>query len=286
MLSRRAFAAATLASIGRAPGASRINSTIGGVRIGASGYSFKSMTLDGCIDAMQLIGLGACEVWFRHIEPKMSRDELRTWRETASLEPYRAAGARYRAAGIEPIAFTYDMKEDYSDMELDRGFAMAKAVGAPRIATSTTFKVLDRLLPLMERHKMEVAFHGHTESHDPNQFAGPDSFLKVLTLSPYAKVNLDIGQFVGAGFDPLPFIKAHHANITVLHIRDGKYGQKTKPRWGTGDVPIGQLLQLVQREKYPMIADIECDYPGDTDTVAEVTKCFQFVKEALAGAEK
>jgi sugar phosphate isomerase/epimerase len=273
MISRRTFG---LLAIGSAYGA-----TIHGVRIGASGYSFQSSPLDGSIQAMQQIGLGFVEVWFRHIEPKASRKELRSWRLSTPLTIFEEAGRKYREAGIEPVAYTFDMKEDFTDAELDRGFQMAKAVGVNRIATSTTFTVAKRLLPLMDKYRMEVAFHGHANAADENQFAGPDSFRRVLAMSPYARINLDIGQYVAAGFDPLPFIREHHDRIPVMHIRDGKKGGATKLPWGTGDTPIREVLQLLKQERYPIVADIEYDYNGPRGTVAEIEACFQFCKRSL-----
>jgi sugar phosphate isomerase/epimerase len=128
---------------------------------------------------------------------------------------------------------------------------------------------------------MEVAFHGHTNTADPNEFAGPDSFRRALSMSPFARINLDIGQFLGAGFDAIPFIEEQHAKIPVLHIRDGQRGQRGKVPWGTGEVPIKGVLQLLKREKYPIVADIEYDYGGATEPLTEIKKCFEFCKNAL-----
>jgi sugar phosphate isomerase/epimerase len=86
-----------------------------------------------------------------------------------------------------------------------------------------------------------------------------------LAAAAFARINLDIGQFLGAGFDPVPFIVEQHARIPVLHIRDGQRGQRGKVRWGTGEVPIKEGLQLLKREKYATVADIEYDYDGGTD---------------------
>lgn len=183
--------------------------------------------------------------------------------------------------GIDKIAFTHDMKDDFTDAELERPFLMAKALGAPRICASTTLSVARRLVPLMAKHRMEVAFHGHTNADDPNEFAGPDSFRKALAMSPFARINLDIGQLLGAGFDAVPFIQEQHAKIPVLHIRDGQRGQRGKLPWGTGEVPIKDVLQLLKREKYPIVADIEYDYNGATKPLIEVRKCFDFCKDAL-----
>ena len=280
MISRRTFGKVALGAL---PAAARANidSRVHGVRIGVSGYSFQSLPLEGAIDAIKTIGLGATEVWFRHIEPKTSREELRAWRLSVPLDHFRRIGKLYDDAGIEKIAFTHDMKDDFTDAELERPFEMAKALGAARIATSTTLTVARRLVPLMEKHRMEVAFHGHINIADPNEFAGPDSFRKALAMSPWSRINLDIGQFIGAGFDAVPFIAEQHARIPVLHIRDGIRGQRGKVTWGTGDVRIKDVLQLLKREKYPIVADIEYDYGGAADPWNEVRKCFAYCKSAL-----
>lgn len=286
MISRRQFArfatGALPIAVARAAATKKIDSTIAGVRIGASGYSFQSLPLDAAIQAMRQIGLGSVEVWFRHIEPKLPRQQLREWRLSAPLDEYSRVARKYEEAGIDIVAFTYDMKEDFTDAELDRGFEMARALGASRIATSSTFRVAARLVPLMERHRIQVAFHGHTNAADPNEFAGPDSFRRVLSMSPWARINLDIGQFVAAGFDPLPFIAEQHANIPVMHIRDGKPGLGTKLPFGAGATPIAEVLRLLSRERYAIAADIEYDY-GGAEPLREIEKCLQFCREALAG---
>jgi sugar phosphate isomerase/epimerase len=197
------------------------------------------------------------------------------------LAEFQRIGKLYDDAGIEKIAFTHDMKDDFTDAELERPFEMAKALGAARIASSTTLTVARRLVPLMEKHRMEVAFHGHINVDDLNEFAGPDSFRKTLAMSPWSRINLDIGQFMGAGFDAVSFIEEQHAKIPVLHIRDGIRGQRGKVPWGTGDVRIKDVLQLLKREKYPTVADIEYDYGGAGDPWNEVKKCFAYCKSAL-----
>jgi len=281
MISRRNFSRLALAGLPALSHAAKIDSTVHGVRIGVSGYSFQHSSLDEAIEIMKSTGLGATEVWFRHIEPKTTREDLRAWRLSVPLDEFRKIGKKYDDAGIEKIAFTHDMRDDFTDDELDRPFLMAKALGAERIATSSTLTVAKRLVPLMEKHRMEVAFHGHTNAADPNEFADPDSFRKALTMSPFARINLDIGQFLGAGFDPVPFIAEQHARIPVMHIRDGQRGQRGKVRWGTGEVPIKEVLQLLKREKYPIVADIEYDYDGAADPHHEVKRCFDYCKSAL-----
>ena len=54
--------------------------------------------------------------------------------------------------------------------------------------------------------------------------------------------------------------------------------------WGQGDTPIKEVLQMMKQEKYTFPATIELEYntpPGST-TMAELAKCLQFAKDALA----
>jgi hypothetical protein len=90
-----------------------------------------------------------------------------------------------------------------------------------------------------------------------------------MAMSKQFAVNLDIGHFVAAGFDPVEYIQAHHDKILILH------GVK-------GDTPIKQVLQLLRDKKWPIKAFIEYEYPGKDDAVTEVKKCFRYCQDALA----
>ncbi len=51
--------------------------------------------------------------------------------------------------------------------------------------------------------------HNHSNLTDPNEFATPQSFMTALEMSPWFRINLDIGHFTAADFDALPFLEAH-----------------------------------------------------------------------------
>jgi sugar phosphate isomerase/epimerase len=95
--------------------------------------------------------------------------------------------------------------------------------------------------------------------------------------SPYICVNLDIGHFVAAGFDPVDYITKHHDRIVTLHIKDRKKGLGPKSpvlRFGQGDTPIKEVLQLLEKEKYKIPANIEHEVEGQP--------AMEGVKESLA----
>ena len=284
------------------------DSKVAGVRIGVQTYSYRDLprpagaadSVDVVIKAMTESGLSECELFSPQLEPQFSsgargargapptpealkaRDDLRKWRLEASLDHFRNARKKFEAAGINVHAFCYNMNASFTDAELERGFEMTKAMGAEVMTTSTTMDVARRLAPLADKHKMTVGLHGHSNITDPNEFATPESFAAAMKLSKYLKVNLDIGHFTAANYDPLAYIKEHHAQITNLHLKDRKKNQGDNTPWGQGDTPIREVVQLLKRERWPIPADIEYEYRGEGSSPQEVRKCFEYAKQALA----
>ena len=116
-------------------------STFAGVRIGLQSYSFRDMSLDEGIAAMNDLGITSCELWEVHVEPRElrqpeNRERLRRWRTTISLDYFEEIGARFTEAGIELNSYNLSFKDHFSDAEIDRGFEMARALGAPAITAS------------------------------------------------------------------------------------------------------------------------------------------------------
>src|ERR1035438_9359030 len=131
---------------------------------------------------------------------------------------------------------------------------------------------------------MMVGFHGHDSTDRPNEVSTPETFATVMSYSQYHGVNLDIGHFVAANFDPLAYIKEHHARITNLHIKDRKKDHGANMPFGEGDTPIREVLNFVAKEKYTFPANIEFEYrvPEGSDVKTEVAKCLKYCKDALA----
>jgi sugar phosphate isomerase/epimerase len=282
MHSRRDFARIALAGVPLSIAFAKINSTVHGVRLGAQTYSFRDRPLDGVIQALVEVGLGDCELYAPHVEPKANREDLRKWRLTVSMDEFKAVKKKFDDAGISVYAYNYSFSDDFTDAEIDRGFDMAHALGAGVITASATVSSARRVVPFAEKHDMSVAYHGHSNIKNPNEFAKPESFAQALAMSPRFMVNLDIGHFTAAGYDAAEYIQAHHDRILVLHLKDRKKDEGPNVPWGQGDTPIKQVLQLLKEKKYPMRAFIEYEYKGIDDAVTEVKRCLQDCKDALA----
>jgi len=301
MLTRREFGALALSTVAL-PSVLRAQ-MVSGVRLGVQTYSFRELTrppggdlVDPIIAAMKDCGLTECELWAPQIEPPSSfgrgrptpeqaqqaRDAAKTWRLETPLDHFRTIRKRFESAGMTIYAFNYSPNNSFTDAEIDRGFEMAKALGAEIITASATIEAARRMAPFAAKHKMPVAMHNHSNVTDPNEFATLESLATALTLSPLFRINLDIGHFTAANYDAVAYIREHHASITNLHLKDRKKEQGPNTAWGTGDTPIRQVLQLLKQERWPIRAYIEYEHNGEAGPVDEVKKCFAFAKSALA----
>jgi sugar phosphate isomerase/epimerase len=244
---------------------------------------------------MKACGLTECELWAPQIEPvfasgrgappeqvQRDRDALRKWRLETPLDHFRGIRKKFESAGITLYAFNYSPNGSFTNEEIDRGFEIAKTLGAEIITASATLEAARGMAPFADKHRMVVAMHNHSNTSDPNEFATTESFAAALKMSSHFKVNLDIGHFTAANYDAVSYLREHHANITNLHIKDRKKSQGDNTPWGTGDTPIRDVLQMLKRERWPIRAYIEYEYKGTAGAIDEVKKCFDFVRNALA----
>ena len=281
MVTRREFSKLALAAVPVAALAS-IDSKIRGVQIGVQSYSFRDRSLQDAIKGMAEVGLGECELYEGHVEPKLGRDDLRKWRTTVSMDHFRGVRKKFDDAGILLYAYNYSFRDNFTDEEIARGFEMAHALGVSIITASSTLSVVDRVDREAQKARIKVGFHGHSDVKHPNEFSTPETFEKAMAgRSPYINVNLDIGHFFAAGFDPVDFITRHHERIVTLHLKDRKKDNGENMPFGQGDTPIKAVLQLLEKDKFDSPANIEYEDKG-ADTVEEVKKCFEYCKQALA----
>jgi len=299
----------------------RIDSTVSGVRLGTITYSFRDLprtpgkdNIDDLIRALTECRIGEIELYSPNLEPapasaarpassgpaygvarsapvpptpeqiaqrNADREALRQFRLTTPASYYQAIRRKFDDAGISVFAYTLGFNPDFTDDEIEAGFAQAKALGVDLIATSTTMNVAQRVAPFADKHKIRVAVHGYAKILDPNQFGSPESFAKALAMSKYMRVNLDIGHFTAANYDAVAYIKENHEHITHLHVKDRRNKDGVNEPFGDGDTPIKPVLTLLRDNKWPIRAFVEYEYPGMGTSVEEVKKCMDYLKAAL-----
>lgn len=285
-LSRRDFARTALAGV---PLAFAKAAKTNGVIIGVMTYSYRALPVppgaervDGQIEALKTNNATDIELFEAELQPPGRPDGLEKWRAATQLDHFRSARKKLAAAGITTHALTINYRDVLTDDDLNNSFEQAKALGTNVIAASTQVSMAKRLAPLAEKHRIYIAFHGHSNTKDPNEFATPESFDTALAASKYFRINLDIGHFHAAGYDPVDYIQEHHDRITHLHLKDRKKNDGPNMPWGEGDTPIKEVLLLLKEKQYPIPALVEYEYRGAGTPVEEVGKCLDYMRKALS----
>lgn len=204
------------------------------------------------------------------------------WRANADMKKFEQFRKMYNDAGVSIYAFKPSaFGRNNSDLEVAYGMKAAKALGASHVTLehpSDDEQTL-RLGKLGEQHGMSVGYHGHEQE----TFTFWDA---AIAQSPKNGLNLDAGHYIAAGHtDLISLIEKHHGRILSMHTKDRQTPANGKGNlaWGTGDTPIGDILKLMQKNKYKFPATIELEYqvPQGSDAVKEVQKCLEFCRKAL-----
>jgi sugar phosphate isomerase/epimerase len=289
------------------------NSKFGGVQVGAITYSWRSMPgsadkilqycIQGGISSIEMMGDVAEEfAGLPKIPARPPRDVVqseeekaafaksvkaateaqRQWRLSLPMKKYEDLRKMYNDAGVK-IHIVKFSPESWSDEEIDYSFTAAKTLGAKGVCNEISDNACKRLGPFAEKHGMYAIFHQHAQPADPLF-----SFDKFLEYSPAIMLNFDAGHFFGCtGIHPNTIIERLHKRIFSIHLKD-KTGPKSTPAntnmpWGKGEMPIADVLKLIQKEKWPINCDIELEYniPEDSNAVTEVKKCVEYCRTIL-----
>lgn len=208
--------------------------------------------------------------------------QLARWRTSVSPDRFKVLRKLYNTAGVSIDAFRITLTESMADTELDYAFTAAKALGAGQVTMelSPDAVLTKRLGDAAARHKMIIGYHAHLQ-------ATLTAWDEATAQSPANGLQVDIGHYVaGTSDSPVPLITKHASRIASLHLKDRKKGLNGGQNvpWGQGDTPIKDVLRLMRDQKYKFPAFIELEYPvppGST-RAAEIGKCLQFCKDALA----
>ena len=225
-----------------------------------------------------------------------AQEQLRAWRAAATPDTWKRVRKQFADAGIDLRILWYSLGfqgTPTADEEIDYAFRMAQGLGVKVMSGSSTIPIAQRVGRAAEKYK--ILWGGHTQDNvnDPDQFVSPDAYERLLSLSPYFRICLDIGYFTAAGHDAVAFITQHHARISDIHLKDKKRaaslgGAVTNNAlnnypWGQGDTPIREVLQLLKKNQYDIPVQIEYEYACRTaaDATTEVGRCYAYARQCL-----
>lgn len=276
MYTRRTFTTSLLA-------ASALSAKPGNVILGAQTYSLRDRDADKAVAALKELQINTVEMWSGHAEPfsgKVDREEVRKWRLSVPLSHFTTIRKKFNDNGITIHAYNYSFREDFTDAEMARGFEFADALGAKVITASSNVSTAKRVDPFARKAKIRVGMHNHSRIV-ANEFATPENFLDAMNgMSKYICINLDIGHFTAANFDPVEFLGKWHKRIVTLHIKDRRKNQGPNVVFGEGDTPIKATLLWLKQNNSAIPANIEYEYRG-SDTMAEMRRCLEYMRKIV-----
>jgi len=218
-------------------------------------------------------------------EQAAALEALRQWHLTVSMDHYTGIRKKFADAGLEIYSYDASLGNTTADEDLNKACEVTKALGAHYMMCAVTRSVAKRLAPIAEEHSVKVAFQGrpNMNSTDPDAMAKPADFEEALGYSKNFGTSIDVGDATGGGWDALKFIEDTHSRIFALNLKDRTKANVSMP-WGQGDTRIKDILRLIRDKKYPIRCYIDCDFTTQPDTtrVADVKRCMEFAKAALA----
>lgn len=311
-LSRRQFVQFGLAGVASAALAAKLHSIVDGLHIGIQTFSLRGLRYPDIVSAIQEVGIAECELFSVQVEPTAAdAPDIMKWRDTVSLDYFKDIRKKFNQAGI--TIYTYNPRfgagggrgargrgpnggptgasaapgappqapatppaapppaPPITDAQIDRIFEFTKALGAKSLSSQMTPDMAKRLVPFAEKHKIIVAAAS----------SNPDVLTQIPSISPWLRMDLDIGDFTRAGHDALQFVKDNYQHLLDVHLKDCKFQGASVP-FGTGDSHMKEVLQFLRDKKSQARANIDCDYPGTGTSVDEVKKCYDYVKSCLA----
>ena len=262
-------------------GAARIPCRFGGIEVGLQSHCFSELPLEKMLDAAASLRFGSVELTGpEHIEPMKDPKERWHWRPTADEGVIRKIRRKVEARGIIVRSLAAGVRPDWTDVDVDRLFRMARALGVDLITSSSNVGSAARLEGFAKRYRIRVAFHNHSVVK-PDEFATERDFEQALAgRSELLGINLDAGHYSAAGFDAADLVRKHHQRIYLIHLKDRKNNDGPQVNFGEGDTPLREILLMLKRGKW----DIPCmiEHVVQTgDTLDAVRYDYEWTKEVL-----
>jgi sugar phosphate isomerase/epimerase len=259
-------------------------SVVNGILVGVATYTYRLLTFEQIIASLRSVGISSLEIWGDG--------------EAHPLHPARQGEADFKRvrkmldeAGVGVNAYCTNFRNDVSADFLERAFVGCALLGAKVLTTSCEKPILDKLDAAASRHRIKVGLHNHWNGDawfvragkDPKaNFESPADFEEAMKgRSEYMAVNLDIGHFAAAGYDPVAYFRANHARIVSIHVKDrAADAERSYTRFGKGATPIREFCRAMKDVKFAHGANIEYEM-DEKDPTEGVRDSFAYVKSAL-----
>ena len=241
-----------------------------GFKAGIASYTFRKMSLENTIAALQKLDLKYISIKDFHLSLKSTAAER------------QAAVEKLKAAGITPLSCG-NITMDNTEESVRNAFQYAKDCGIPTIVCSPHPDSMPILDKMVKEYDIKLAIHNH--GPEDKRFPSPyDVWKAALNYDKRIGLCIDVGHTARAKVDPAEAIIKCKDRLYDLHFKDI---DTTEPKGttipaGRGVLDLASILQALIKIRYSYLLSVEYERSPD-DPFAEVAETIGYSKGLLAG---
>lgn len=242
-------------------------------KLGVASYTFRKLSLDDTIKAMQRLNLKYISIKDFHLSLNSTTAER------------KAAMQKLSDAGITPLSCgNITLQNDEKDIR--RAFDYAKDCGMPTIVCSPHLDSMALLDKMVKEYDIKLAIHNH--GPEDKKFPSPNEVYKaVQNFDKRLGLCIDVGHTARAKVNPSESIIKYKDRLYDLHLKDinttEANGKTIEAGRGVLDLPA--ILHSLQKIKYPFLVAIEYE-ERENDPLPSVSETVGYIKGLLVSGNK
>ena len=241
-----------------------------GFKAGIASYTFRKMSLENTIQALQKLELKYISIKDFHLSLKSSAAER------------QAAVQKLKDAGITPMSCGNITMEN-NEASVRQAFEYARDCGIPTIVCSPHPDSMPILDKMVKEFDIKLAIHNH--GPEDKKFPSPDDVWKaVQNYDKRIGFCIDVGHTARAKTDPAQSILKYKDRLYDLHFKDIDTLEPngTTIQAGRGVLDLPSIMKALVKIKYGYLLSVEYERSPD-DPFAEVAETIGYAKGLLAG---
>ena len=242
-------------------------------KAGIASYTFRKLSVDDTIKAMQQLELNYISIKDFHLPLTSSPDERK-----AVIQKFKDGGITALSCG------NITMENDEANIR--RAFQYAKDCGIPTIVCSPHPDSMPILDSMVKEYDIRLAIHNH--GPEDKRFPSPyDVWKAVQSYDKRIGLCIDVGHTARAKVNPAEAIVKCSDRLYDLHFKDinTTAPDGTTIQAGRGVLDLSSILQSLIKIKYAYLLSIE--YEGFPDNpMPAVAETMGYAKGMLAGMSK
>ncbi len=242
-------------------------------KIGIASYTFRKLSVDDTIKAMQRLNLHYISIKDFHLAL------------TSTTAERKAVIQKFTEAGITPLSCgNITMQNDEQDIR--RAFEYAMDCNMPTIVCSPHPDSMAMLDKMVKQYDIKLAIHNH--GPEDKRFPSPyDVYKAVQGFDNRIGLCIDVGHTARAKVNPAEAIIKCRDRLYDLHIKDINTTEPngTTIEAGRGVLDLPAILHSLQKIKYSRLVSIE--YEGwENDPLPAVAETLGYIKGLLVADNK